>query len=144
LPTVRYLCDRSGVEPFEVQQNQLSLEWFKSVNHRHQVFTGPAIVELLFVIDAVRHCRQLVEANETGSAPSPPDHLRRRDVVRDPVDPGAQRAPSVEGGKAAPHGEVDLLEQVEARIGVGFVGARQPLERGAIRRSCLGVQTVLT
>jgi hypothetical protein len=50
-------------------------------------------------------------------------------VVRDAVDPGPERASAVEAVEASPDREVDLLEEVEAPVGIGLVGPRQPLER---------------
>jgi hypothetical protein len=52
-------------------------------------------------------------------------------VVGDTVDPGAQAAAPVEPGQAAPERDVDILDQVTPRIGVGLVGPRQALDRRA-------------
>jgi hypothetical protein len=53
-------------------------------------------------------------------------------IVGDAVDPGAEGATAVEGLKAAPEGDVNLLEQIEAGFGVGLPGAGEALEGGAV------------
>lgn len=74
-----------------------------------------------------RHLRELVEADQdgVGAAPGTCD-VGARDVVGDPVDPGAQRAATVEARQAVPHLGVDVLLEVAAALGVGLVGAGEP------------------
>ena len=49
----------------------------------------------------------------------------------------------LELSEAAPDREMDLLEQIAAFVGVGFVGAREALERRTEVRNRLPVQLVL-
>src|SRR4029078_79439 len=72
---------------------------------------------------ALVKCRELLqtEANRAGD-------VRGSCVVRNLVDPRAQRAPPVVEFEAPPDGEVDVLGQVAALLLVGLIGARQTLE----------------
>ncbi len=54
-------------------------------------------------------------------------------VVRHAIDPGRLRAAAVELGKAAPDGEVDVLQQVLLLVRIGLEGPRQALQRRAKR-----------
>ena len=47
-------------------------------------------------------------------------------------------------GEAAPQLKMNVLKQVAASFGVGFIGARQPLERWAVILDRFAVQIVLS
>ena len=51
----------------------------------------------------------------------------------DAIDPRPQRAASIERRETSPNREVDVLEQIPAFVGIGLVGVREPLDRGAKR-----------
>jgi hypothetical protein len=53
-----------------------------------------------------------------------PDDVGRCRVVRDPVDPGTQRALLIPACKTPPKGEVNFLAQVAALIRIGFITTR--------------------
>jgi hypothetical protein len=59
------------------------------------------------------------------------------------VDPGAEGAAGVVLGEAAPELEVDVLGEVAAFFGIGFVGAGEALEGGAEFVGGLAVEVVL-
>ena len=50
------------------------------------------------------------------------EHVRGGGIVGYSVDPGPQRALSIKGAEAAPDGEANVLQQIAADIGIGFVG----------------------
>jgi len=64
-------------------------------------------------------------------------------VVGYAIDPGAKGAAVVESGEAAPEGEVHLLKQVLAGIGVGLPGARHADDRGAVCFNGIAIESVL-
>jgi hypothetical protein len=63
--------------------------------------------------------------------------------MRDAVNPSTQRAAAVEMRETAPQLDVHILEQVATSLGIGFIGTREPLERGTVGIGHLPVQIVL-
>src|SRR3546814_2337695 len=59
------------------------------------------------------------------------NHVRGRAVVRDAPDPGAQRTAAIEPRETLPQRDLDILFEVAAQIGVGFIAARHAGEGGA-------------
>jgi hypothetical protein len=55
----------------------------------------------------------------------------RRHVVRDAIDPRAQRALTIETIEALPEIQVDVLEEILTLVGVEFGRARESLDRRA-------------
>ncbi len=53
-------------------------------------------------------------------------------MVSHPIDPGPQRATRIEPLEAPPKLEMDFLDEVAPLFRVGFVGPRQPFQRGAV------------
>lgn len=51
----------------------------------------------------------------------------------DAIDPRPQGAAPIERRQTPPNREVDVLEQIPAFVGIGFVSVREPLDRGAKR-----------
>jgi hypothetical protein len=76
------------------------------------------------------------------SAPIAQD-MGRRDIVSDPIYPGSQTAAPVEGGKASPKGDMDLLEQVAPPVGIGFIAPREAAERRAVSSDGFRVAMIL-
>ena len=68
---------------------------------------------------------QALDRFQPAARPPPPGDLRRH-IVRNAVDPRAQRAAAVKLREAAPEVQVDLLEQVAPCLGIGFVCPREP------------------
>src|SRR5262245_53655910 len=94
-----------------------------------------------------RRCRQqrfeLIECEQGYRRALLARDVRRRDVVRDAIGPGANRAATVERRKAAPQREMDVLQQVAAFVPIRFVAASQAAERRPELIASLRVQLVL-
>ena len=57
-----------------------------------------------------------------------PDDVGCRHIMRDPIDPGSQRASRIEASKTAPQREMNFLYEVAALVGVRLIGPRQALQ----------------
>jgi len=58
--------------------------------------------------------------------------MRRRRIVRHPIDPRAKRASRFVLFQAEPESEMNLLKQIPPLIRIRFVSPRNPLKRGAV------------
>jgi hypothetical protein len=63
--------------------------------------------------------------------------------VSDAVNPGSQRTSFFVTLETSPQSEMDFLEQVEAFVRIGFVGAYQPVQCRAIRCHRFAVEVIL-
>lgn len=72
-----------------------------------------------------------------------PNYVRHGHIVCHAIDPGAQGAKTVEASETSPQGDVDVLKQVPADFRVGFVRARQTLQRRTKARYGFPVEIVL-
>src|SRR3546814_6285153 len=59
------------------------------------------------------------------------EHMRRRAVVRDAPDPGAERTAAVEGGEALPQRDLQFLFEIAPQVRIGLIAARETGERTA-------------
>ncbi len=64
-------------------------------------------------------------------------------VMGDTVHPGSQRTSPVEMREAAPQLQMNVLEQIAARLRVRLIRAREPVERGTVALGHLSVQIIL-
>ena len=72
-----------------------------------------------------------------------PDDVGNGGVVGDAIDPGTEGTAGVPCGKAAPEGEVNLLEEVAQMVGVGLVGASEAFEGSAEKGGGLAILIIL-
>ena len=93
--------------------------------------------------DIVRHRLDRFQRHQHAVLSLLPDHMRRRDIVRHAIHPRSKGTPAVENAEASPQRHVNILQQVAAFFGIGFIGARQAVQRPAIAGGCLPIQLVL-
>lgn len=102
----------------------------------------PSTIEQILRVDRVGNRLEIVRREEDWRVRLRSNRMRRGNVVAHTVDPRPHRTATIEAGKAAPQGDVDLLKQVPVLVGIPLIRARQALQRAAIFDGDLGVQTL--
>jgi len=130
-----------SVETFKVSKHHLAVERLELVDHGVEEVELVAMFGLVSLV--VGDFSQLFEADEFAGLEA---HLAADvgggGVVGDAIDPGAEGAAAVKGFEAAPEGDVDLLEQVAAEVGVGLPGKGEAPESRAESSNSLFVAPV--
>jgi hypothetical protein len=55
-------------------------------------------------------------------------HMRGGNVVRNAINPSAERASGIEPRKAPPQLKMNLLNEITALLRIGFISMREPLD----------------
>src|SRR4051812_20304655 len=138
------LRDARGVGALEVEQDDLPVERIQLLDEIAQPLHRLLMIERRLGIAARRKVVNVVETHRRPRAGAPvPDHVRRRNVVGNAIHPRPQRAIAGESLQAAPDGEMNVLEQIEPLVAIGFIRSRQPLQRRAVSASRFLVQNIL-
>jgi hypothetical protein len=136
------LPNRSGVEAFEVEQDDLPIASSELVDQFPQ--TSQVVLVLVCDCDCIatllrRSEQDVFKADERGTPSLPPYHRGGR-IVRDAIHPGAQRTTPLEVFETAPERKMDLLKEVATLVGISFVRSSEPVENAVKSRSSLLVQ----
>jgi hypothetical protein len=114
--------DGCGVHVFQVGDDDLAIEGLEAVNQGEQ---APAIDGLIggqVRGGVVREGFQVFQADEGGPGAALAEDVRDGYVVGDAMGPGPEGTAGFVLLQAPPELEVDLLGEVAALVGVGFVG----------------------
>src|SRR5271157_491860 len=131
----RYLRNRFRVQIFQIRQNHLAVGRIEPLDQREQTRQRLATVRGGFDVFATGLNLGLFQSQKGRYIPFTfglPNDVRRRRVMRNTVDPGSKRAPSIELPQAAPQRQMDLLREVAPQVRIGFVGIGHPGESRAI------------
>ena len=135
---------RRRIDVLEIQEHYLAIDRRELPYERVDLSERALAVESRLFVDGIWKRVDRFRVDERGSVSLRAYHVRRGDVVRHPVHPRPQRTPAVEPGKAPPQRDVDLLEEISPPVGVRLVGAREALQRAAVRVCEFGVQVART
>ena len=131
-----HLPNRRGIELFEIEQHDLSILCNELLNEVGELRTSAFGIESL--VDARSKCVlgtyrpayiECVQWYLSARTAVVADGVRCRNVMSDAIHPGSQRTPAIERRKAAPEGEVNLLQEVLAPVGVALVTDGESFER---------------
>src|ERR1039457_3852501 len=112
----------------------LAVQEIQLLNHFVTLAADIALAGGVLARSPICKIRQLLDPDKLAlPCAQLPAHVGRSRIVSDSIDPGAQRASVVETGETSPESNVNLLQQVAARLVVGLVGASQAFECCAIR-----------
>jgi hypothetical protein len=127
------LRDGGGVQAFEVGEDHVPVKRLQELDQSHQPVEGLGAIGGGLAASGIGHVFQFLEADQgLRSRASLVKHVRSGDVMGNAVDPGAKGATAIEAVKTAPQGYVDFLQKIAPDVGIGFVGARQPFQRGTV------------
>src|SRR5262245_55670794 len=105
---------RRRVDLLEIQEHDLPIDRWQFPYERVDPVERPLAVEPLLFIDRLPQRIERTGFDECRRMGLRPDDVRCRDVVRDAVDPRAQRALPLEAGEAAPQRNMNFLEEIAA------------------------------
>ena len=125
-----HLRDLRRAQTLEVQNDEFPVQRSQPLNQLHEAREQHAPVSVWF--DSNLPDIEIIESDQRPRPLAPfVHHMGRRHVVRDAIDPCAQRALTIETIEAPPEIQVDVLEQVLALVCVELVRACEPLDCGA-------------
>lgn len=120
--------DGGGIELFEVAKDDLAVDRLQLEDEllefvERSVGAGFRGGQCLF---------QLFEADQAGGPAAFAQDIGGGGIVGDAEGPGFERAAAIEGGEATPELEVDLLAEVAAFVGIGFVTGGEAVDQAAV------------
>jgi hypothetical protein len=96
-----------------------------------------------FILIIGRHALDFLDAGERLPDSALPNHMPGRYVVGNTVHPGSERTSPIEMREAAPQLQMNVLEQITARLRVRLISAREPIERWTEALGHFPVQIIL-
>jgi len=120
------------VKTFQISQNQLAVDEFKPLDQRQKA--RKRLLTVRRFLDVLRGLLSfdIFEREKDRRVPFLSGDVGCRHVMRNPIDPGSQRASRIEVFKTAPQRQMNFLQEVASAVGVRLIGPREALQGRAI------------
>ncbi len=139
----RYVRNLRRAFAFEIEKNNLAIEWFQPMDQRLQFrqFFAPPLLRRAGPRRWID--RQRIQFHPTLRSLAPPRQMIGPDVVRHTINPCPQTAALVESLQAAPQLDVDLLQQVALPVRIALIASNQTPHGLAMLRLRLRIKPIL-